>query len=232
MGFGLLLIGYFVTFIMSLTLYGWAFRFVGYTVIAYSCVKLREYFPKFTYVFYSAAALWITGGVETVCGALQLFGSEAAWISDVTVWVNYAITVLVFAFHMLMLWAIRGAAGEVGLEDKKISALTDMILVCVGFAARAMALAGLIPMGLSLLIQLVWTVMVLVLLFGCYMRICPAGDEEMPRKESRIGLVNKFNESLEKREQEAVARTQREIEERKAARDAKYAKNKHTTRKK
>lgn len=232
MGFGLLLVGYFVTFFMSLTLYGWAFRFVGYTVMAYACIKLREYFPKFAYTFWCAVALWVTGAIETLCGVTALLGSEAEWITSVTLYVNYAITVLVYLFHLFMLTSIRDAAEEVDLDDKKVSAVTNMIIVTVGFIARGLALAKVIPLGLSMLAQLVWTVMNIILLFGCYMRICPAGDEQMPLKKSRIELVNKFNESLEKREQEAIDRTRQDIEARRAERDARYNKNKHRKRKK
>jgi hypothetical protein len=57
--------------------------------------------------------------------------------------------------------------------------------------------------------------MVFILIFGCYMRICPEGDENMPRRESKIPFINKFAEALEKRENEAIERTRREIEEKK-----------------
>jgi hypothetical protein len=57
--------------------------------------------------------------------------------------------------------------------------------------------------------------MVAVLILGCYMRICPEGDEDMPRHESKIPFINKFSEALEKREKEAIERTMRDIEEKK-----------------
>ena len=57
--------------------------------------------------------------------------------------------------------------------------------------------------------------MVTILILGCYMRICPEGDEDMPRRESKIGFINRFSEALEKRENEAIERTKRDIEERK-----------------
>jgi hypothetical protein len=37
----------------------------------------------------------------------------------------------------------------------------------------------------------------------------------MPRRESKIPFINKFSEALEKRENEAIERTRREIEEKK-----------------
>ena len=45
MGYGLVLIGYALTFFTSLTLYGWLFRLLGYAAMAYGLFKLKDYFP-------------------------------------------------------------------------------------------------------------------------------------------------------------------------------------------
>ena len=42
MGFGLLFIGYLLTFVVSMTLYGWAIRIVGCVVMMIGMHKLRE----------------------------------------------------------------------------------------------------------------------------------------------------------------------------------------------
>lgn len=222
MGFGLLFTGYLLTFLMYMSLwamYGWAFRIVGYTVMAYACLKLREYFPKFNYVYYCLFGLWLTGAAETVCGIWSFFTPEAPWIAAVTTYVEYVTVPLVLVFHVFLLSAVSRASEEVGLDDKRTSAITALIFIFIGFVTRVLALIGAVPMGLSILVQLVGTVFVLVLLFGCYMRICPAGDEDMPRKKSRFGFVNRFADALDKKEQESFEQAKRDLESGKKKRE-------------
>jgi hypothetical protein len=62
------------------------------------------------------------------------------------------------------------------------------------------------------------------------MRICPEGDESMPRRESKIPFINKFAEALEKREAEAIERTRRDSEEKKKKAASGGSKKKHKKR--
>ena len=66
MGFGLLFIGYLLTFVVSMTLYGWAIRIVGCVVMMIGMHKLREYFRQFVYAGVAAALFLLTGVAEGV----------------------------------------------------------------------------------------------------------------------------------------------------------------------
>ena len=57
MGFGIMVFGYFITYIMALNTYGVYFRFAGYLMMAYSAKKLSEYESSFVWSEYTSLAL-------------------------------------------------------------------------------------------------------------------------------------------------------------------------------
>lgn len=214
MGYGLVLIGYALTFFTSLTLYGWLFRLLGYTVMAYGFFKLKDYFPSYQLSIFTLLALMLTGFCETgaeMASLLEIGGDMTAFKTVV----YYVRDVLVLIFHIFFLISTYIAFGVVGMNEKKFSAVTDLCAVVIGYVLYLLAALKVIEANVAFFVQLIWSVMVFVLIFGCYMRICPEGDESMPRRESKIPFINKFAEALEKRENEAIERTMREIEEKK-----------------
>ena len=215
MGYGLMALGYALTFFVSLSLYGWVVRLIGYLVMAYGLFKLRDYFPSYALSLFTVLALFLVGLGEAGCELAALFGAEG--IDGIMTAVYYIRDGLVLVFHIFYLISTYIAFGVVGLEDRRISAVTDIVAVVLGYVLYTLAAFGVIGADVSLVAQIIWMIMVFVLIFGCYMRICPEGDENMPRRESKIGFINKFSEALEKRENEAIERTRREIEEKKRA---------------
>ena len=215
MGYGLVLLGYSLTFFVSLSLYGWVVRLLGYVVMAYGLYKLRDYFPSYALSLFTVLALFLVGLGEAGCELAALFGAEG--IEGIKTVVYYIRDGLVLVFHIFFLISCYIAFGVVGLEDKRVSAVTDIFAVVLGYVLYVLAALGVIGANISLLAQIIWMIMVFVLILSCYMRICPEGDENMPRRESKIGFINKFSEALEKRENEAIEKTRREIEEKRRA---------------
>lgn len=214
MGFGILVVGYFITFIMSMTLYGWAIRLVGYIIMASACMKIKEYFPHFKYSLLVLALLAISGVAEAVLEVSRLVGYAPAWLSQATVINGYARFVLQLAFHFALLISISFAAGEVELPDKRISAVTDIVAVSFSSVMYILSLTYPSIGSVAVLVGLAANIMVMVLLFGCYMRICPEGDEDMPHRKSGIPFIDKINDSLEKRNVEELERSKAEIDAR------------------
>ncbi len=214
MGYGLVLIGYALTFFTSLTLYGWLFRLLGYIVMAYGFIKLKDYFPSYKLSIFALLALILTGFCEVGAEMVSLlgFGGDMTGFKTV-VW--YIRDALVLVFHIFFLISTYIAFGVVDMNEKKVSVVTDLCAVVIGYVLYLLAALKIIEANISFFVQLIWSVMVFILIFGCYMRICPEGDENMPRRESKIPFINKFAEALEKRENEAIERTMREIEEKK-----------------
>ena len=227
MGYGLVLIGYALTFFTSLTLYGWLFRLLGYAAMAYGLFKLKDYFPFYKLSLFAVLALFLTGIGEAGAEMFSLIGKDADLFKTV---VFYTRDALVLVFHVLFLIATYIAYGVVGMTEKKVNAVTDICAVVLGYVFYILAALKIVEGSVAIFVQLIWTVMVFFLIFGCYMRICPEGDESMPRRESKIPFINKFSEALEKREAEAVERTRRDIEEKKKKVASGTSKKKHKKR--
>lgn len=210
MGYGLVLVGYAITFFVSLSLYGWIFRLLGYALMAYGLIKLRDYFPSYALSVFALLALFAVGLCEGVCEispelAAEQFKTVVYYIRDG----------LVLLFHIFFFASTYVAYGVVDMNEKRISVVTDLCAVTVGYVLYVLSAFKIIGADIAFFAQLIWTVMTFILILGCYMRICPEGDEDMPRRKSKITFVNRFAEALEKREKEAVERTRREMEEKK-----------------
>lgn len=215
MGYGLVLLGYLITFFVSLSLYGWVMRLLGFALMAYGFIKLKDYFPSYKLSVFALLALFLVGLCEAGCEVVLLFGGLPESIDPIKTVVYYIRDGLVLVFHIFMLVSTYIAFGVVGLNDKRVSAVTDICAVIVGYIFYILSALGIVEANVAFFVQTIWMIMVFVLLFGCYMRICPEGDEDMPRRESKIPFINKFSEALEKRENEAIEKTRREIEEKK-----------------
>ncbi len=225
MGYGLVLVGYAITFFMSLSLYGWIFRLLGYAVMAYGLIKLRDYFPSYALSVFALLALFAVGLCEGVC---ELFPELAGELFKTSL--RYVRDGLILLFHIFFLIATYIAYGVVDMKEKRISVVTDGCAVIIGYILYALAAFKIIGADIVFFVQLIWSIMIFILILGCYMRICAEGDEDMPRRPSRFAFINRFADALDKREQEAVERTRREIEEKKK-RTASGAKRKRKKKK-
>lgn len=218
MGYGLLAIGYIVSFILSINLYGWAIRLLGCVLMGVGLYKLRDYFPSYLLTFVSTCLLFALSAAEGVCDiTLKLAGESEVWELAMTV-VRYARDGAVFAFNILLIIPTFIALGHVGLKERRVSAVTDLCAVLLWGVLYILSRAGVVSSDIVFAVQLVVTVMIFVLLFGCYMRICPEGDEDMPRKPSKLPFVNKISDALEKKERESAERAARKLEEDRAKR--------------
>ncbi len=225
MGYGLLLIGYAVTFFVSLSLYGWMFRLLGYVIMAYGLIKLRDYFPSYALSVFTLIALFLTGLCE---GAFEMLPELAPEIFKTVLY--YVRDGLILLFHIFFLISTYIAYGVVDMKEKRLSVVTDGCAVAVGYILYVLSAFGLVSNDIAFFAQIIWMVMVFILILGCYMRICAEGDEDMPRRPSRFAFINRFSDALDKRENEAIARTRREIEEKKK-RTASGAKRKRKKKK-
>ena len=231
MGYGLVLIGYLLTFFTSLTLYGWMTRLLGYLVMAYGFYKLKDYFPSYKLSLFSLLAIFLVGLGEAGCEIAKMLGTAADAVDPIKNIICYTRDGMLYVFHIFFLVSTCIAFGVVGMNEKKVSAVTDICAVTVGYVFYILSVFKIIEANVALFVQLIWSIMVTLLILSCYMRICPEGDEEMPRRESKIPFINKFAEALEKRENEAIERTKRDIEEKRRKAESGSNKKKRKKRK-
>lgn len=221
MGYGLLVVGYTAYSLLSITLYGWAIRLVGCVLMGIGLYKLRDYFPSYMLSFITTIALFALALAEGVCDISLLLAPENALLSTLLTVVRYIRDGGVYLFNIFLLLSTFFAFGHVDLSDRKVSAVTDLCAVVLGGVLYVLSAFGIVSPDVVFAVQIVWTVMIIALLFGCYMRICPEGDEDMPRKRSRLPFVNKIGDALEKKERESAERAQRQIEEKKKKKNSK-----------
>ena len=142
-------------------------------------------------------------------------GVDVLAFDGAKIYIKPLVAIMVFAFHMLLLFGIRELATATELPKLSEKAIRNFVVGAFYFALSVFGTLNT-PIkedftkyfGLpTLLIGLVWYILNIILIYSCYMWICLEGDEDMARKPSRFAFINRLNDSLEKKEQEAIRQT-------------------------
>lgn len=243
MGFGYLLIGYLITFVLYMTFNGLGFGglalLLGYALMFMGLSELNRYNRAFVW------AKWVLVPAFPIAlyDLAQSLADQFLWsspifaspVAGVVEWVNFLILI---TFNIAMLYGIRMIAQSVGIGHMATAALRNSVFV--GFYAL-IYLVGNMPLsamesarpylGLAVtLTNLLWVVFNLILLLACNKNICRAGEEDVPPKRSRFAWVNRMGDAYERNRQKAIDNTTREAEEalrrRRERREAKKHKKK------
>ncbi len=210
MGFGILFLAYFMAFFVPLSY----LHLIGYALVAWALIKLRDYRPAFI-----SAVWWLiplgacclyhaASGIVNLLPSLGVAAPElpifGVTVTAVVTLVEYA---LILCFHWVFLRQLRGFAAE--LELPAIARRTDWGLWLVSIQCSCYIVAMVLELvgyplqmfsAIAALLQFVWAVFNLFNLFTCYMYICPEGDEQMERKPSRFAFVNQMREKMDERD--------------------------------
>jgi len=225
MGFGILLIGYFMTYLMSVSLFGYLIRFMGYCIMLYAFTKLKKYNKAFG-VPMAATGVMLAVTLADVYAKLGQFLYENLLISSFVLPLGYEMLVgyiddaLVFVFHACFFYAIREIAKDT--EDTKIvyKTVRNFIFISIYYVVYVIML---IPMPaldnirkyLSLPVYLLyfgWIILNVALVISCYARICDEADIDMPFKKSRFEFINKAREKDQKAAEENAAYAREKLE--------------------
>ncbi len=226
MGFGLLFFGYFATMLMSVNQFGAFIKLAGYALILIASCKLNKYHGSFLWLSISSV-LMMAVYVAMVASNVSQFLYEQLIIDvqplgqayqNICSYIEAAAT---FVFHAAMLSAIRAIAVETGVFKNAVSAVRNLVFVCLYYVLYLLAM---LPLSISkyfslaaVVVFFVFIILNLVLIYSCYARICDECDVEMEQKPSRFAFVNKMR-------QEAAER-QRQNEQRQAEYKSKRQKN-------
>lgn len=207
MGFGYLLLGYVITYLLSITAgslgVGSLALLIGAALMFYGLSGLCQFSVSFV------PAKWLTLGVfalglfrlwqDFFAGLVTVDASVNAILSTVLTWASFAVTLL---FHFAMLYAIRVLSLEVGLGKLSSHAMYNTLAVGIWgvlFLFCNMPATGesLLPyLSISMgLFNLVYLISNIVLLLRCTKNICAEGDEDVAPKPSRFAWVNKLSTS-------------------------------------
>ena len=206
MGFGLLFLGYFATFLMS---YALPVQSIGCAIMACGTVKLSEYNPKFKLCLAPSVLLGFVGLYMLVYGICDHFDVAQTICSEGVLSMMLGIQeALNAAFHVCLLTAICSIAKETELPKW---AYKSMLIVLVGTVLYMVSI--FLPDGtsvtnvlgnVSIIVKLIWVLLNVWLIANCYRLICDENDEDMNAKESKIPIIRKMDAVINKREEEAM----------------------------
>lgn len=210
MGFGYLLIGYLVTYLISITAgavgVGSVTLLIGAALMFWGLRGLCRFDNAF------GVAKWLTLAVFAL-GLLRLWQDFfSGWIAAnaavdavvdaVVMWADFAVTLL---FHLAMLYGIRVLAMQVELKKHASHAMYNT--VGVGIWGALFLLCNMPALGQDLLpylgfsvtlFNLVYLISDIVLLLRCLKDICAEGDEEVAPKHSRFAWLDRIGDSYNK----------------------------------
>lgn len=226
MGFGILIAGYYTTYLIGMLMksewYGAAIMLCGYFLMASALMRLTEYEMRFRNALYFETFLicYEIYHLLAVLDGAFLWGNPV-FSGTIAAAMQYVEILLFLAFHVFLLLAIRRLASDVDLP-KVMSASVRNIVVLGTYTALAIFLRLPIPfvkenggyfVGASMLLQMLFYLLMAVLLLSCYMRISDESDVDMPTKKSRFAWVNRMREARDEREQRAIDSTRAYAEE-------------------
>lgn len=212
MGWGILFFGYFLVFVLGLNpVFQMFLAIPGWLLMLVGLGNLKRYCRSFNHARWCvypalAVAAWqMLGGIQT-----QFQLSLPFLIERVTAVVDWAELLLILLFHTLLALSIKELALRVSVTNNVIRAMRNLVLVWLygiltlvgGVVSSESLVRTMYP--IALLLQLIWAIAFCVLLYSCYMRICPADDTQNVRKTSRFGWVNRLRDTMEAKEQKAI----------------------------
>lgn len=218
MGFGVLFIGYFITYIMSINTFGVFFRLFGYLVMTYAGIKLASYNKNFRYPVYVSSILAILSALQSASRIMGYLYDNMVISSNIFDGafdrvIGYVDEIFVFAFHIVLLLAIRAIAKDTEISKIQYAATRNIFLIALYIVLRVVAFIPL-PiqnsynqnMGIPLfMFYLVWIVLDAVIIFSCYYGICDENDTDMKRKPSRFAFINQYREERDAKQAKAEA---------------------------
>ena len=169
MGFGLLFVGYFITYVMS---YVFIPKLLGCVIMLAGIIKLSEYELRFKRCIPVLGAMCVSSAYMLLRNIFEYFKIDSLLFDDVALnvvsTVDEALTVL---FHVLLLIAITAIAKSTELDKVCFSAMRNLLII--GMAEVSYFVMLILPD--SDIKQIVFWIVLAKCLFGNKMRIRYSG---------------------------------------------------------
>jgi hypothetical protein len=221
MGFGLLLMGYFLGMVMSLNIFGAFFRLAGFALAAYAARKLSDYHKGFSFLTLASmlsVAVSVLGAISSLSAFLydNMIIAEKLISDGLATAFGYARYGAELVFTVALCIAISLIAKETGEIKLRYVAIRNLALYCVYFVLQIICWLPHEYVGTLLQItalpavaQLAGFALILLnllMIFSCYRRICDESDVDMPQKPSRFEFVNQMRAEREEKEKARQAK--------------------------
>ncbi len=209
MGFGILFIGYFL--LLNFTYYSFTDAIAG-VLMLYGLYKLSSVNREFRLAAGFSLGFTLFGVLELSAELIRIFGvfDGGELLGSVTAIVRVLLTALLTVF---MLRGMKDVAREVGLRElsgisDRLSALSlpifgaRLLLEVLGLFSLPEVLPLVILSVLSIIASLTLTVLILIRIYSCYMRICMPKDREIEDAPKRGGFLGALDRRREEKEKE------------------------------
>jgi hypothetical protein len=221
MGFGLLLMGYFLGMVMSLNIFGAFFRLAGFALAAYAARKLSDYHKGFSFLTLASmlsVGVSVLGAISSLSAFLydNMIISEKLIGDGLATAFGYARYGAELVFTVALCVAISLIAKETGEIKLRYVAIRNLALYCVYFVLQIICWLPHEYVGTLLQItalpavaQLAGFALILLnllMIFSCYRRICDESDVDMPQKPSKFEFVNQMRAEREEKEKARQAK--------------------------
>ncbi len=227
MGFGYLLIGYLITYLLKLTAgalgVGFLALLIGYGCMLWGCLQLKRYCGGFVFPLLAILPLLLfTLGYHAPVEVASLLGQTLSLyegtLGTALDWCEFFFTVL---YHFALLSALREMGMQVELKHISDAAVRNMIvmalyaLLYVLYWLPIPAFEGIRNyFGLSIsLFNIAWLILDLLLLLSCTKNICAEGQEEPEPKQYRWGFLNRMGEKFSENMKKASDSTRADAED-------------------
>ena len=224
MGFGILFFGYFISFLLSLNLYGPFFALVGNYVIFIAIKKLSEYKHSLVRCIPSLILLAICNLLECIkiivsrlipvdSDFFSILGEFLAQTSATSSIISTLALIATLTFNVFLFLSIISLSDDTGTKEIKSLSITNIFVVSVFFTANitALILSGIFEIQNAyisvsvILLRIIFPLFALALIYRCFRLICAPEDVDVPIKPSRFKFVNEFRERQALKEEESRA---------------------------
>jgi hypothetical protein len=221
MGFGLLLMGYFLGMVMSLNIFGAFFRLAGFSLAAYAARKLSDYHKGFSFLTLASiisVGVSVLGAISSLSAFLydNMIIAEKLISDGLATAFGYARYGAELVFTVALCVAISLIAKETGEQKLRYVAIRNLALYCVYFVLQIICWLPHEYVGTLLQITALPAVaqragfalilLNLLMIFSCYRRICDESDVDMPQKPSKFEFVNQMRAEREEKEKARQAK--------------------------
>lgn len=212
MGFGYLLLGYLISFLLYLTVQalgvGSLALLAGYLLMLYGLGTLCKYHNAFNIARWLLFPMLLGALYLLVADVSGLFLLDVPFVTgcarEIADWILFAIEVI---YHCALLYGVRMISDSVGIKKLSNSAMRNTVMVAIYallYISQYLSMQNSVKIYVvtfTNLFHLAWIVCNLALLLGCTKNICREGDEEITPRRSRFEWVNRVGDAYDRTHQ-------------------------------
>lgn len=243
MGFGLLILGYFLTFAFTISQAYFFADVIGALILLYSFTKLSEYNLHFRSAAAAGMVFTLLALVSGILISMHMLENEG--VADILLDVAKSAAALVM--HVFVFLGTRGIAQGADCGRLAEKTMRNLVMTSAYYVMYflTLLLSLWLPEGVayvSFLVYLYFLVCLvcnLLLFHTCFGMLYPAEGDPMENRRSRIPLLNKISDAFDRVEEkknayrkQSMQMAMEEAEKRAAEKAKKYGSHKKKKKKK